>query len=179
MTTTYNDQELLAIVNDQDEIIGRDTRVNIHQKGLPHRETALLIINSNNEILVQQRTDNLKWDSSVGGHLAYNDDYSEAIIREAKEELGINIKKSEIEEIAKIKIQSGSHNNNHRFVKFFKLKKDYAIDKIKFNRNEIKSIEFMDSKKLKEIMNNHPKKMTHGFFTILEKYLKKINSLYF
>ncbi len=37
--------EILNIVNENDEVVGEDTRENIHKKGLLHREINVFVIN--------------------------------------------------------------------------------------------------------------------------------------
>lgn len=49
-----------------------------------------IIINNKGEILLQQRTDNLKW-GFPGGSLELGESFQEAAIREAKEEVGLTL----------------------------------------------------------------------------------------
>ena len=65
------------------------------------------IINDKNEILLQQRSKDAKkmpnmWSTTAGGSLS-GEESSDTIIRETKEELGININKDEIEFIGSYK----------------------------------------------------------------------------
>jgi isopentenyldiphosphate isomerase len=67
-------QEKLDIVDEDDNIIGQDTRENVHRKGLLHREIHVIIYNDENEILLQKRSMNKDTypsllDISVGGHV--------------------------------------------------------------------------------------------------------------
>lgn len=50
-----------------------------------------IIINNEGKILLQQRTDNLKW-GFPGGSLELRESFEEAAIREAKEEVGLTLK---------------------------------------------------------------------------------------
>ena len=50
-----------------------------------------IIINNEGKILLQQRTDNLKW-GFPGGSLELGESFEEAAIREAKEEVGLTLK---------------------------------------------------------------------------------------
>lgn len=49
-----------------------------------------IIINNEGKILLQQRTDNLKW-GFPGGSLELGESFEEAAIREAKEEVGLTL----------------------------------------------------------------------------------------
>lgn len=65
MNNPHNPEELIAVVNDDDLVIGKDLRKNIHSSGKLHRETSVLIVNLENKVLVQERRDNGKLDYSA------------------------------------------------------------------------------------------------------------------
>ena len=48
--------EYLDVVDEDDNVLGRDTRENIHDKGLRHRIAAVLVLNKSGEILLQKRS---------------------------------------------------------------------------------------------------------------------------
>lgn len=169
MKQPHDPNELIAVVDEQDNIVDQLPRKIVHEKKLLHRETALIIINSNGQILVQKRANNNKYDSSVAGHFEFNDNYEDAIIREAKEELNLDISKQEIKEIKKIKIES---NNNIRFVKFFELKKDISVSNLIWYKPEVASVAFLSKDELLDIINNSPDKMSNGFRIFLQDFLK-------
>lgn len=64
MDNSYNSEEFIAIVDDNDNIIGKYPIKN-HAEGRLHRETSVLIVNPNNEILVQKRANDNRMDYSV------------------------------------------------------------------------------------------------------------------
>ena len=68
MKILHNPNEVIAVIDENDVVVDRLPRKAVHDKLLLHRETALLIVNSKNEILVQKRVDNKKFDTSVAGH---------------------------------------------------------------------------------------------------------------
>ncbi len=60
----------------------------------------LLILNSRGEIFLQKRAATKDtypdmWDTAVGGHVSAGEDIYTALVREAKEELGIDLKNAE------------------------------------------------------------------------------------
>jgi len=60
----------------------------------------LLIFNSRGDVFLQKRSKTKEvypgmWDSSVGGHVAAGEDAYAALVRESKEELGIELKNAE------------------------------------------------------------------------------------
>ncbi len=86
-------EEIFDVVNEQDEVIGRASRGEIHRLALRHRAVHLLAFNSSGELFLQKRSmkkdcDPGTWDSSASGHVDGGESYDEAVRREAMEELG-------------------------------------------------------------------------------------------
>ncbi len=94
--------ELVDIVDEQDNIIGKTTRQEAHKKGLLHRTVHILILNSDGNIFIHKRSPKLTinpglWTSSAAGHVASGQTYLEAAKRELGEELGVE---SELKEVS-------------------------------------------------------------------------------
>ncbi len=87
--------EILDIVNEKGEIIGKAHRSEIHGNNkLLHRVVHVLVLNRKGDILLQKRSMNKdvapgRWDTSVGGHVNEGESIQEALERETMEELGI------------------------------------------------------------------------------------------
>jgi isopentenyldiphosphate isomerase len=86
-------EEIFDVVNDRDEIIGRNTRSEVHRLGLQHRAVHILVFNSRGAIFLQKRSMKKDcfpgaWDSSAAGHLDCGEDYDICALRELQEELG-------------------------------------------------------------------------------------------
>jgi isopentenyl-diphosphate Delta-isomerase len=91
--------EIFDVVNERDEVIGREVRREVHRLGLKHRAVHVLVFNSRGELFLQKRSMSKDtfpgtWDSSSSGHLDCGEDYDACSIRELKEELGIVIANS-------------------------------------------------------------------------------------
>lgn len=88
-------EEWLPLVNEQGEVTGRAPRSLCHSGSkLLHPVVHLHIINERHDIFLQKRSmkkDLLpgKWDTAVGGHIAWNEKTEDALKRETREELGI------------------------------------------------------------------------------------------
>src|SRR3989344_8294482 len=72
-----------------------------HKKGLIHKSVHVWLLDSNNQLLIQKREKNQRaypgyWDISASGHVSTVETSLEAAIKETKEELGIDVKESEI-----------------------------------------------------------------------------------
>lgn len=88
-------EEWQDIVNENDEVTGRDTRENIWAKGLESkvRVVNLFVLDENENILIPVRSSKKKnwplcYDFSCGENVVSGESYEEAIIRGIKEELG-------------------------------------------------------------------------------------------
>ncbi|MCJ7739896.1 NUDIX domain-containing protein [Candidatus Microgenomates bacterium] len=96
MKITDDQNELFDIVDENDQVIGRERRGEAHQdKKLIHRSVSILVFNDRGELYLQKRsatkdTDPLKWTISCSGHVNFGDDYEITAHRELKEELGID-----------------------------------------------------------------------------------------
>lgn len=72
-------------------VVGARPRDETGAFGLALGAVNLLLVNSRSEILLQQRSpekeNGLRWDKSVGGHVDAGEDFDDAVVREAGEEL--------------------------------------------------------------------------------------------
>ena len=91
---TSTQMEWLDVVDENDEVIGRERRGVIHARRLMHRSAQVLVFNSKGEMFLQKRSAHKDefpglWDSSAAGHLDAGEDYIDCARRELAEELGI------------------------------------------------------------------------------------------
>src|SRR2546423_1573894 len=89
-------EEIFDVVNERDEVIGRETRREVHRTGLKHRAVHVFVFNSRGEVFLQKRTMSKDthpgvWDSSASGHLDCGEDYDACAVRELREEIGLNV----------------------------------------------------------------------------------------
>ncbi|MEI7730567.1 MAG: SlyX family protein [Verrucomicrobiota bacterium] len=89
-------EEIFDVVNERDEVIGRETRREVHRLGLKHRAVHVLVFNRRGELFLQKRSWKKDkhpgtWDSSASGHLASGEDYDTAARREVREEIGLEL----------------------------------------------------------------------------------------
>lgn len=90
-----NNQELLPLVDEEGHVIGYATRGECHDGSkLLHPVVHLHVFDSQGRLYLQQRPlwkdiQPGKWDTAVGGHVDYGEDIASALLREVREELGI------------------------------------------------------------------------------------------
>ncbi len=88
-------EEQLPLVDEQGKVIGKAPRSVCHNgEKLLHPVVHLHVLNENNDIYLQKRPMNKlvqpdKWDTAVGGHIAYGEDVQLSLRREAQEEIGL------------------------------------------------------------------------------------------
>ena len=89
-------EEWFDVVNERDEVIGRELRRNVHARGLWHRAIHVLVFDRAGRVFLQKRSMNKDlcpglWDSSCSGHLDAGEDYDVAAVRELGEEIGVKV----------------------------------------------------------------------------------------
>ncbi len=95
-------QELLPLVDSAGNVIGKATRTECHNGSmLLHPVVHLHVFNEEGELYLQKRPmwkdiQPGKWDTAVGGHVDFGEDIHTALLREAREELGINAEGNEL-----------------------------------------------------------------------------------
>lgn len=93
--------ELLDVVDENNDLLGIvEDRKTVHEKGLWHRLVSCWIMNEKGEILLQKRScmkkrNPNKW-SRTGGYVNAGESVENAIIREVKEEIGIELSKQKL-----------------------------------------------------------------------------------
>ena len=86
--------EIVAIVDDQNRVVGSAPRWDMRQNRLPHRSTCILVFNSRGDLCVQKRTATKDvfpgyYDIAAGGVVLAGETYEVGARRELAEEVGI------------------------------------------------------------------------------------------
>lgn len=90
-----NDSLNIALVDENDEIIGFAAKDEVHRKGLLHRAFSIFVFNSRKQLLLQKRAVS-KYHSgglltnTCCSHLVENEDFQDYMHRRLKEEMGFD-----------------------------------------------------------------------------------------
>lgn len=89
-------EEIFDVVNERDEVIGQQTRSEVHRLGLMHRAVHVLVFNAAGRVFLQKRSMKKDrqpglWDSSASGHVDAGEDYDACAVRELGEEIGLQL----------------------------------------------------------------------------------------
>ncbi|NOQ14190.1 MAG: NUDIX domain-containing protein [Methyloprofundus sp.] len=92
-------QELIAVVDENDQFIENKPRNQVHQLGLRHRAVHILVFNDQQQLFLQKRSLSKDinaglWDTSAAGHVDAGESYDACAHRETIEELGVCVDES-------------------------------------------------------------------------------------
>lgn len=159
--------ELLDIVNEQDEVIGQDTREHAHQQGLLHREIWLWLYNTAKGIVLQRRSKSKDRHpgllaAPVAGHVSAGQGYYETMHREAREEAGLELDPSKIIELGKIRTSTFdeiTQTKNDTFKQVYAYPFDGRVDDIPLEPNETDGFEWWPYERLMHPAPDEVKRM--------------------
>ncbi len=97
-----SDDRKLNVVDEDENIVGVETRENIHKIGLLHREIHIWFYTPQGEIIFQHRAKDKDTypgllDATVGGHVEIGDDYMGTALKEVEEETGVRVEEGELQ----------------------------------------------------------------------------------
>ena len=125
-----------------------------------------LWIITNEKILIQQRSFNKKsnpglWDCAVAGHVLSGENSVDAILREAKEELNLDLRDLEL-------IYSNiGFDDKYQFHDVFIINKEIDVKKIIIQKEEVECFKLVTAKELKDIIDtNLFAKDFHNLFVV-------------
>ena len=173
MKPAHDPDEIIAVVNDKDEVVSKATRAEVHLKGLMHREVAVALLNSKGQMLMHKRADNGQWDPSAAGHFPWDMSYEDGAIMEVEEELGVKLNKEELKEICYKLFESriDKLKTNKRNVKAFLVIKDIGINEFNIDKQEVAEVRWMSKSEIEPLLNAPNKLITTAAKTIIKEYL--------
>lgn len=154
--------ELLDIVDENNQITGKtEERKIIHDKCLWHRHVSCWIMNEKGELLFQKRAESKKTNPNkwgkTGGHVDAGEDVETAMLREIKEEIGIDIDKKDLELLS---IYKSEDLKNKYFGYDFFARVDYLIEDYILQEEEVSEVKYMTIEEMEKIKENNDENYT-------------------
>ena len=174
-------EEKLDVWNERGEFTGKvATREECHRKGLWHIAVYWFIIDKNSNVLLQKRSQNKKlwpnrWYVTVGGHVDAGEFGRQTIIRECKEELGIDVKENEIKYlVSSTSVYEKNNYLNKHYDECYLILKDVDITKLKLQKEEVSDVQYFSKDELLERIENNFDGLTEktGSWHFLKKILE-------
>ena len=124
----------------------------VFDRWLYHLGADVWIINSENKILIQKRSPQKRlqsnvWSMTVGGSVMVGENSLQTIVREAKEELNIDINQENLRLIRKFK-------TGNVWIDTYVLKYNYDISEIRFKEDEVSDAKWATWEEIDDLVKN-------------------------
>lgn len=166
-------EEIVDVVNERDEVIGREQKALKLTKGFISRVVGIFILNSSGKFIVCKRgphkkNDANKYDLAAFGNVIAGESYEEAAKRELSEELGLCCS---LERLDKFYQEISSGNNTLKiFCGVFLGKSD---EEPKLN-HELTEYRRMSLEEIEKEMRESPEKFCQGFINDFNRVKAKL-----
>ncbi|MEY8848611.1 NUDIX domain-containing protein [Psychroserpens sp. XS_ASV72] len=176
--------ELIDIVDQNYIPIGISVpKSEIHSKGHLHNTAHVWLYRSDGSILLQQRAASkticpLLWDVSVAGHVDAGETIENAAIREAKEEIGINISHPNLDKIGVFDCFQSYANGitDNEFHHTFICKTTLSIEDFTPQKDEVEDLKFVTLTEF-EVLLKHSEENNHFVASNRPYYLNVLKAI--
>lgn len=164
-------EENVILVNEKDEQIGLMPKLEAHEKAVLHRAFSVFILNSKNEIMLQQRAHQkyhspLLWTNTCCSHQRDGESNLLAGTRRLYEEMGFETSLKELFHfIYKAPFDNGltEHELDHVMIGYYE-------ENPRINTEEVENWKWMPIEDVKNDMQVHPEIYTIWFKIIFDKF---------
>lgn len=167
-------EEIMDIVDEDNNVIGRAARKEIKKKNLLHRGISVLAFNDKGDMLIQKRTEDKSlypgmYDLSVGGGVKAGETYENAAKREIEEELGV---KTDVILAGTMRFKDEEDNC---IVNIYATK---IPDNINFCKEDMSEVKFLSEKELRKFIKRkdfikNARLEIERYYEIAKKMVKK------
>ena len=166
------DNRKLNIVDEGGEIIGEETRENIHNQGLLHREIHVWFYTPKSEIIFQHREKDKDTypdllDATVGGHVEIGSDYENTALQELVEETGIQAEKNNLTFIQMVRsktFDTATSKTNNVIRAIYAYRYDGNLENLKIEKGKAIGFELWTIEKLFNISTEDKKRFIPSIF---------------
>ena len=175
--------ELLDVLDEEGNPTGKvEDKDVIHDTGLWHKEVAVLIQNEKGEYLIQKRAETKKQGPNkwglTAGHVDAGETYENAIVREIKEEIGIDVKLEDLKPLGifKQKYESEKTTNNN-YTKYYHYKTNRKIEEYTIQYEELSELKYITLTELKRILETKDSDYTFSEHIYMKDIIKKLEEI--
>ena len=174
--------ESFDVLNEYGEFTGKiATREECHKNGYWHRAVYAFIIDNNGNVLLQKRSAKKKlwpnmWDVTVGGHVDSGEFGRQALIRETKEELGIEISDEDIKYlVGSTSINEQGDIINKHYNECYLITKNIDVSNVVIQKEEVSEVKYFSREELIKRIDNNYEGLTEkiGAWNFLKKILER------
>jgi isopentenyl-diphosphate delta-isomerase len=170
-------EEQVILVNTNDEPIGLMPKLEAHEKAVLHRAFSVFILNSKNQVMLQQRAHHkyhspLLWTNTCCSHQRAGETNLEAGKRRLQEEMGIVAELKELFHfIYKAPFDNGltEHELDHVMVGYYE-------NEPEINPEEVESWKWMKIEEIREDLQQNPDLYTVWFKIIFDEFYHYIEA---
>jgi len=150
------DKMQINILNDRGDIVNIvKTKLAAHEEYLWHQEAALFIINSHGQILMQRRSEHVRFNIGkfgiIANHVRVGQTMVDAALEKAREEIGISFNRNEVRYLA---VQRRVEEHERRYMYFYYIKTDIDDKDIRLDPHFATEFKWFDFNELQEMMLN-------------------------
>lgn len=162
-------EELLDIVDDNDHVIGQESRTIVHQRGLQHRGVHVFLFTDDGKMLIQKRSADRAaspslLDCSISEHVKAGESYHDGAVRGMREELGVE--GIEIERLTKFRMNYGVNDNE-----ISELYQGVVNPElVQFDPVEIESVMYLSMDELRRMLQDDSQSLCGWFVEMLDLY---------
>lgn len=168
---------LIAKVNENDEVIGFGEKQHVHIKGILHRAFSVFVFNAKGELLIHRRADEKYhspslWTNTCCSHLPQGLEMEEAVHARLNDEMGFDTPLSYIKKFHyKIEFDNGLTENeiDHLYIGFYN-------QNPKPNPEEVSDYAWINTEALKRDINENPDNYTYWLKHIMANYFDDIEN---
>lgn len=156
--------ELLDIYDENNKALGKSMdRKEIHEKGLWHHESVVIVMNEKNQILLQKRSYKRhnypgKW-GLMAGHVMSGDTPKSTAVRELKEEIGLEVYQKDLRFI---EIYVKNVNSNKAFIYIYLVKTNKKESEYIIQKEELSEVKYFNIDTLIKRIKRNDKTLVFG-----------------
>ncbi|MBI9067745.1 MAG: isopentenyl-diphosphate Delta-isomerase [Salinivirgaceae bacterium] len=171
-----HDEKLIALVDENDRIIGYDDKIKVHEEGKLHRAFSILIFNNAGELLIHERAHHKYhspslWTNTCCSHLYENASMDECVHERLQFEMGFDANVDyKFKFTYKETFGNGliEHETDHVYMGIWE-----GIPNP--NTQEVAAYKWITWEALKIDMNKHPNNYTYWFKYLMKHFEAQFN----